>query len=305
MSEEDPSITRPVTPWNGGRPVETEATPSNDVEPVETEATPSNDVEPVDTVDTGTSESQSSYEELTTKELVKIARVIGRVALKRAGVRLVEIAAKGKVGYSKVRYKLAETTQVRARDKLNTVTSSELHISEIRDAAIRTVDKSATTPEQPRNDTGRAKGDYRSRFKEIRMERKIDDHADAARKNKRLRNNTGTVRSPVRSRARRMKNRLMIVGDFLQGESSANESLTKLAANKGLTVDVETTKVKRAGRAETSEKKKVLKYANKIEKRAKKRTVRAKSKVERKERNLEKRKANVARNRQRLRDLAS
>jgi hypothetical protein len=120
-----------------------------------------------------------------------------------------------------------------------------------------------------------------------------------------LRNNTGVVRSPSRTQARRWKNRAIIGKNFLTGESSAGESLTELATNRGSTVDVETSKVKRAGRAESSEKKQVRKYSDKIERRAEKRTIRAKSKIERKERKLEKRKANVARNRQKLRDLES
>lgn len=299
MSEEDPSITRPVTVWNDERPPETVATPSNNVEPIET-------------ADSGAPETQSTHERSDSKELIERAQAIGRVVLSKTGVvvsrvqeHIVKGAAKARVAYSKVRENLAEKSVERAIDSHYDAISSEIRIGEIRDAAIRTIDKSAPIPERLGSGTELADGDFRARIKDLRMERKIDDHTDAAIKNERLRNNTGTVRSPIRTRARKLKNGLKIGKDFIAGESSASESLTRQATNRGSSVYVETSKVKRAGRAESSEKKKILKYGAKIEKRAAKRTIRAKGKIERKERELEKRKANVTRSRQKLRDLES
>jgi hypothetical protein len=309
MSEEHPLTPPPYRP-PGSTSANPDVTPADNIWDDQSPSPTGPDVTPADP---NLPEPQPAHERLSSKELAEKAQVIGRVVLDKTGVvvtkvreHLVKGYAKARVGYSKVRERMAEKALAGAVDSHYDAISSEIRIGEIRDAAIRTLDTSVAVPERyggAEYSQELSKGDFRARIKDLRMERKIDDHADAARKNKRLRNNTGLVRSPIRSKVQRTKNRLVISKDLVTGKSSASESLTRLSTNRGSTVDIETTKVKRSGRAESSEKKKAIKYANKIERRAERRSVRGMHKIVRKERQLDKRTKKRQKSEEKLREL--
>lgn len=268
---------------------------------------------------------QATPETSASQEFLDRARLIGQAALSGAGVAIsragdamvigIEKAgdalsrandaavlgsAKAGVAISGVRKRMAESARVRSIDKHYDAISSQFRINEIRDAAIRTVDKSAPTPIRQKTSADLAKGDLVSKVKDWRMERKLSEHNEAKIENKRTRNNTARKEARGKTFVSKVRNKTSARIDFLKGDASAVEMSNRVADAKRSNVYTEEGRVKRTGRAEKSEAKKVRKYATKIEKRAEKRLIRATEQVKKKEKLLEKRQGTLQKRKQKL-----
>jgi len=273
----------------------------------------------------GLTPEQATPETSASQEFLDRARRIGRAALSGAGVALTRAgdamvigiektgealtragdaavlgSAKAGVFLAGVSIGRAEKARERDINKHYDAISSQFRINEIRDAAIRTVDKSAPIPIRQKTSTELAKGDLVSKFKDWRMERKLDEHSSASIDNKRKRNNTARNEARGKTFVSKVRNKASAGIDFLKGDASAIEMSNRVAEAKISTVYTEKGRVKRSGRAEKSEAKKVRKYATKIEKRAEKRLTRATKKVIKNEELLAKRQETLKKRKQRL-----